>query len=94
MSTATSDATLAVCEEVRAERARQRLKFPDDDRSPFEFLAILGEEYGEACRAAVQADRGLGSWRHYRQELIHAAAVALAAAEAMDRSGDLTGGGR
>jgi len=52
------------------------------NHKPFKWLTILGEEYGEACRAALEA----GNIRYrYRDELIQLAAVAVAAVESIDR---------
>ena len=41
--------------EVQQERGRQERKWGTQHHTPFEWLAILGEEYGEACQAAVDA---------------------------------------
>ncbi len=41
--------------QVQVERKRQNRKFGAQHHTPFEWLAILGEEYGEACQAAVDA---------------------------------------
>lgn len=39
--------------EVQQERGRQERKWGAQHHTPFEWLAILGEEFGEACMAAV-----------------------------------------
>lgn len=75
----------SVCSEIKDERWRQECKVQtgkipwdcadpsvDDDRK----LAVLGEEFGEVARALIEGD-GL------RDELIQAAAVALAWAESL-----------
>ncbi len=47
--------------EVRLERQMQEIKWGSQHHTPFEWLAILGEEYGEACQAAVDAHQWEGS---------------------------------
>lgn len=75
--------------EVQKERDRQLAKFGVQDHNPYIYLAILGEEVGEACQAAVQAgfEPGGAGWNDYRTELIQVATVALAMVEAYDRNG-------
>ena len=48
--------------------------WPDD---PFRGLAIVGEEFGEAQQAALDASYGRGTWQQYRTELIQLAAMSL-----------------
>src|SRR5690242_2989099 len=68
-----------VLAEVRAERQRQDAKWGQQDFDPFHWLAVEGEELGEANRAANE-------WWHthpehlaeYRTEMIQVAAVAVA----------------
>ncbi len=88
-----------VINEVRAERQRQTEKWGVQDWTPFVWLAILGEEVGEANKAAVETlefketidgHTGVPSyifamWPEYRTELIQVAAVAIQAAECLDR---------
>lgn len=81
-----------VFDEVRWERAKQDEKWGEQNHDPFAYLAILGEEVGEANKAAVDAATwkinctvkfgGLGD---YRKELIQVAAVAIAMIECLDR---------
>ena len=40
---------------VERERAQQELKWGMQHHAPFTWLAILGEEVGEACQAALEA---------------------------------------
>lgn len=77
-----------VLDEVSDERRRQDAKWGQQNHDPFRYLAILTEEVGEAAQAAVQADMEPGgkTWDDYRQELIQAAAVAVAAVECFDRN--------
>ena len=65
---------------IRDERARQNAKWGEQNHTPERWLAILSEETGETARAIVEFD--LVS---YRAELVHVAAVAVAAIESLDR---------
>lgn len=73
---------------VLAERARQDAKWGVQNHSPEVWLTILGEEYGEACQAAL-SDRFGGNAEklcgQLRAELVQVAAVAIAMIEWMDR---------
>jgi NTP pyrophosphatase (non-canonical NTP hydrolase) len=62
--------------EVLDERDRQDAEYgaPPRDLKPTFFLPILGEEFGEICRAIVEGDS-----ENYREELIQLAATAIAA---------------
>lgn len=86
--------------EIRAERARQEMKFGPQNHDPFKYLAILGEEVGEANQAAIEAyDWKSKNWKipydgdgkasqelhHLREELIQVAAVAKAMIECLER---------
>lgn len=79
-----------VLEEVLQERAKQHLKWGEQNHAPFTWLAILGEEVGEANKAALEthfeypdADK---DYSNYREELIQVAAVAVAMVESLDRN--------
>ena len=74
--------TLALSD-VLSERKRQDRKWGEQNHEPLVWLAILGEEYGEACAALLQ--RHLVGSRKHRDELVQVAAVALAAIESFDR---------
>jgi NTP pyrophosphatase (non-canonical NTP hydrolase) len=77
-----------VLDTIRAERARQDLKWGEQHHHPLEWLSILGEEAGEACKAANEAHwRQGGNWQLYYDELVQVAAVAVAALEDLDRRG-------
>jgi len=78
--------TESVLREIAAERLRQDAKFGEQNNPLQWWLAILGEEYGEPCQATVQAEFGPRNWSDYREELIHAAAVAVCAIESFDRA--------
>jgi NTP pyrophosphatase (non-canonical NTP hydrolase) len=71
---------MTIYQEVALERARQDNKWGRQEHSPYGWLTILGEETGEACRAALE-----GNARQYRKEMIQVAAVAIAAIECLDR---------
>lgn len=76
---------------VRRERERQDAKWGEQNHEPFLWMTILGEEFGEACKAALEAtfngeklpDACLSE---YRVELVQTAAVAVAAIESLDRA--------
>lgn len=59
------------------ELRRAEAEFPIWPDNVFEALAIVGEELGEASQAALDATHKRGSWRSYRKELIHLAAMSL-----------------
>lgn len=72
--------------EIADERVRQDAKWggiPGIDRTDdHTYAAVLGEEFGEACKAWIERDvPGL------RTELIQVAAVALAWVEELDNGG-------
>lgn len=70
------------------ERRRQDKRWGQQDHAPAFWMLILGEEFGEAQKAALEASWGGGaSWADYRAELVQVAAVALAAIESFDRNG-------
>lgn len=72
----------AVLDEVLRERHRQDARFGQQNHDPFLWLTILGEEYGEACRGAYEAEITTS----LRAELIQVAAVACAFVESIDRN--------
>lgn len=72
--------TYKVLQEVYVERQAQENEWGEQNHHPFKWLAILGEEVGEANRAALEKDR-----HNYREELVQVAAVAAAMVESFDR---------
>lgn len=84
---ASSPALYAVIEE----RLRQDKKWGIQNHDPFLYLTILGEEYGETCKAALEARFGKDPeteaerYLHLREEAVQTAAVALAIVECLDR---------
>lgn len=81
-----------VISEVIEERERQNKKWGQQDHTPVEWCAILGEEYGEVCKAALEAHfehkDPVKSIAEYRMELIQVAAVAIQMVECLDRDAD------
>ena len=45
--------------DISHERVRQNAKFGEQDHNPFIWMTILGEEFGEACQAALKWELGL-----------------------------------
>lgn len=90
----------SIIERVQEERRRQDEKWGVQNHNPVEWIAILSEEVGEASREAVdfyfangtedaheKADYGT-QWQRIerlKRELIQTAAVAIAAAESIER---------
>lgn len=78
-------------QDVLEERVRQEQKWGQQDHDPFLYLTILGEEYGEMCKAALEArfhkpDKNKDMLlAHLREEAVQTAAVALAIVECLDR---------
>jgi hypothetical protein len=75
---------------VRDERERQDEKWGEQNHDDMTWSAILGEEFGEACQAALEGNPAWGrdddeSLRKLRHELVQVAAVAMAWVEALDR---------
>lgn len=85
--------TQHVLSDVAHERDRQDKKWGKQDHDPFTWIAILGEEFGEAAKAALHYTFAVNSGNQFtaaqhkqlRDELIQTAAVAVAAVEALDR---------
>lgn len=82
--------TNSVLSEVQEERRRQDKKWGEQNHTPPEWLSILGEEFGEVCKAVCEAHfsgyESTGNWENYRTELIQLAAVAVAMVECLDRN--------
>jgi hypothetical protein len=72
---------LNIFQNIALERRRQDAKWGVQNHDAYFWLAILGEEFGEAAKAAVE-DRAVD----LRTELIHVAAVAVAAIESLNRN--------
>lgn len=76
--------------EVLEERNRQEAKWGEQNHHPALWLAILGEEVGEANKAVLEAHfpnyKNHGDYTQARAELIQVAAVAVAMIESLDRN--------
>jgi len=70
--------------DVERERDEQDKRWGVQDHNTFVWLAVLGEEYGEACRAALSMPSRRDTL-NLRRELVQCAAVAIAAIESIDR---------
>lgn len=88
MNNLTSKEQATIIGEVVGERINQDVKWGVQNYNPFIYLAILGEEVGEANQAAIELGFAKGTVKEYRDELIQVAAVAIAAVECIDRNGD------
>lgn len=74
-----------VLNDIAIERSTQDSKWGEQNHQPADWLMILGEEVGEANKAALEAKFGGGLLRDYRKELVQVAAVAVAMIECYDR---------
>jgi NTP pyrophosphatase (non-canonical NTP hydrolase) len=81
--------TNEVLSEVKKERQKQEAKWGQQNHEPAQWLMILGEEVGEANKAALETKFKYESadkdYSNYRMELIQVAAVAVAMIESLDR---------
>ncbi len=86
-----NDLQSRVMQHVLEERDFQDNKWgPDRNHTPAEWLMILGEEVGEANKAALEARFGLdiehdSKIKELRKELVQVAAVSIAIIEYIDR---------
>ncbi len=69
---------------LERERVNQTIKWGIQNHIPLKWMAILGEEVGEANQAVLENELN-----NYRNELIQVADVAIAAIESLDRSQEL-----
>lgn len=91
--------TSQVLDEVFREREKQDQKWGQQNHRPAFWLMVLGEEVGEANKAAIEAyvhnNKPVpantcvekDNFSAYRQELVQVAAVAVAMIESLDRNG-------
>jgi len=70
---------------VLYERECQDAKWGEQNHNPYIWLAILGEEVGEANKAILETRLDGKEIIKYRDEMVQVAAVALAAIESYDR---------
>jgi len=89
------DGILDVFDDIVRERKRQEVLHGEQSITGigtdlYRAIAILGEEYGEVCKAALELDvvpfNEEGCWQ-LRAECIQVAAVACAMAERLDADG-------
>jgi len=66
---------------IMTERARQDEKWGEQNHDIYKWLAILGEEVGEANKAALEND-----YSELMEELIQIGAVAVAMIESLERN--------
>jgi len=66
---------------VQDERDRQQRKWGVQTHSIPEWMTILGEEYGEACKAGLESEYRGARLDNLEKELIQTMAVALAIVE-------------
>ena len=66
---------------IMAERARQDEKWGEQNHDIYKWLAILGEEVGEANKAALEND-----YSELMEELIQIGAVTVAMIESLERN--------
>ena len=73
--------TREILERIVKERERQNNLFKEQNHSKDRWCVILGEEYGEVCKANLENDEG-----GYIEELVQTAAVCVAAIESFYRT--------
>lgn len=76
-----------IIQRIREERKHQDEKWGEQNHHPYKWLAVIGEEKGEADKAALEADwRQDQNYDDYEKELIELAACAIAAIECRERN--------
>lgn len=77
----------AILGEVVIERIKQDNIWGEQNHNPYIYLTILVEEVGEIAKAILHSQFGgdEAGFSNIRTELIHTAAVAIAAIECLDR---------
>jgi NTP pyrophosphatase (non-canonical NTP hydrolase) len=74
---------------ILKERKRQDAKWGEQNHDPRDWLPILGEEFGELCKAINETtgcgDK-VGTNEEIKEEAVHVAAVAIAMIESMERN--------
>ncbi len=79
---------MSILDEIAQERSQQDKKWGVQNHNNFFWSAILGEEFGEACQAALHEVEEPEKDTNLREELIQTAAVAVAWIECLDRGGN------
>jgi NTP pyrophosphatase (non-canonical NTP hydrolase) len=72
--------------DLQAERNRQDDKWGKQDHKPLKWQSILGEEFGEVCKAINEHIFNGAPLEDYYTELVQVAAVAIAAMESAKRN--------
>lgn len=76
-----------VLDEIMTECHRIRQLWGEQNHSPWQWLAILMEEVGEAAKDTGGSNTSVAKdHRSYRKEMVHVAAVAVTAMECFDRN--------
>ena len=70
---------------VQSELQRQDIKWGEQNHNAVEWIAILGEEFGEAAKEAVEFHYGRKGSEDLIEELIQVAATAIQAAQSLQR---------
>jgi hypothetical protein len=81
--------SMRVAKEILHERLLQDDQWGEQNHHPFQWLAILGEEVGEANKEALEdfVKNGVkAKFQKYRAELIQVSAVAMSMVESLDRN--------
>lgn len=76
-----------VSESIIRERKAQNEKWGKQSHTIPEWLMILSEEFGEACKIGNEVYFRNGNMRQFRQEIIHTGTVTLAILEAIENEG-------
>lgn len=76
-------------EKIKKERARQDLKWGEQNHHPLLWFSIIGEEYGEMCHAFNEYtfDMNVDLLGDMQREAIQIAACCVAMLQCMDRMG-------
>jgi len=74
-----------IIQKIRMERERQENKWGVQNHIPSTWVVILTEEVGEVARATLGYNTANGQ-EEYETELIHCAAVCVAALESLQRN--------
>ena len=75
----------SVIQEIIEERKKQDEKWGEQDHDLCKWVSILAEEVGEVAAESLDRLPEGVPYGPYREELIHVAAVAIAAIESYDR---------
>lgn len=84
----------SIYQQVIDEQVRQEKKWGVQNHEPDHWFLILGEEFGEAAKEALEAKtaktpiEGMAHLIKYREELIQVAAVTISMIECLDRNAD------